>query len=678
MNHLGVTLVTAAVQVTLAMIPAVIVVAVTGRRNPRTAAAFATVSLVLCLGLTATAFAPSPPWRDWLADVGMPSMPPRVQPGARPAPSGSDAAGLGVPIRRLLELLSVSGSVEQEQQTWSAWAWLAIVALAGTGLAALRLTARLWAVAACRARSRPIRDAALRRLVDDLRRDLGCSRDVEVRASGAVGTAATIGWLRPAILLADDWSAWAPDELRAVMAHELAHVRRSDYSAALFASICRALHFYHPLVAWLAGRLRLHQELAADAIAAGAVGGRSAYLVALARMALRQERFHTAGAARPFLSDRNSLLRRIAMLRVTEDRRPLSRGARWGLATVLIGTALAASAVRGTAQAPAQIEATSTQLPPIDLRFVPEKTDGVFVLRPAALLARPEMKPLVDKWNGFVADANRQLGIGATIDISTIEQVVGSFELKTLTDEEVKKYGRPERRSVIMGLAMVRMTRDYDWPEFFKALAPVVETKNVKPGSLECFSPAFGPKPFTVHTPDARTLVVAVPGQPVVRTDSNAERWGAAWKHVERAGYVVLLDNRSGRWTRSMAEIEDLAPAVAVLGTPLHLAVGLNWGERVSATVAADWEQPPVDADVIRLVGTIHSLIETKLKAETPQDPSECMLHNLLAQMLLSTRVRRDGEVVIVETDTTKRWAELLAVIPLEGKAQAEMKSGGK
>ena len=103
------------------------------------------------------------------------------------------------------------------------------------------------------------------------------------------------------------------------------------------------------------------------------------------------------------------------------------------------------------------------------------------------------------------------------VDVATIEQVVGPFELKTMTDEEIKKNGRPERHSVIMGLAMVRMTRDYDWPEFLKALAPVVETKAVRPGTFECVCPEFGPHPFTVLTPDARTLVLAVPGQPVVR-----------------------------------------------------------------------------------------------------------------------------------------------------------------
>lgn len=678
MNQLGITIATAAVQVTLAVIPAVIIVAMIGRRSPRAAATLSIVALVLCLGLTVTAFVPSPPWREWLSAAGTRSTPVIAAANAQPDATESGPIGWGVPLRRLMELLSVSGRVGPEQQAWSGWALLALVVLAGAGLAAFRLTFGLWAVAACRARSRPIRDAGVQQLVDALRSELGCRPLIEVRTSTAVGTAATIGWRRPAVLLADDWPAWAPDELRAVLAHELAHVRHKDYSAALFASLCRALHFYHPLIAWLTRRLRLHQELAADGIAAATVGGRAAYLVALARMALRQERFCVAGAARPFLSDRNSLLRRIAMLRVTDGGRTLSKGARWGLAAVLIGAALAASALRGTAEAPARAEPPAAELPPIDFSYVPEKCDGVFVLRPAALLGRPEMKPLVEKWNGLLAAAQRQLGITVAVDIATIEQVVGPFELKTMSDEEVKKAGRPERHSVIMALAMVRMTRDYNWPELFKALAPAVEVKEIKSGTFECRCLAFGPHPMTVYTPDARTLVLALPGRAVSRTDSSSEHWGAAWKRVERAGYVVLIDNRAGLWTRSLAEDKQAAPAVAALGEPAHLAFGLNWGERVTATLAADWDREPADAEVARGETTIRKLIDAALNEDSPQDATGRLLHDLLTQMLQSARVRRDGKVVTVEAGSATRWVELLKAIPAEGKTQAEMKSGEK
>ena len=127
-----------------------------------------------------------------------------------------------------------------------------------------------------------------------------------------------------------------------------------------------------------------------------------------------------------------------------------------------------------------------------------------------------------------------------------------------------------------------------------------------------------------------------------------------------------------------MAENGDLAPAAAVLGTPAHLAVGLHWGECVTATVAGDWEQILAAADVTRGEATIRGLIETVLKAETPHDATERMLHDLLAQMVRSVRVRRDGKVVTVETSSTTRWVDLLKAIPVDGKAQVEMKSGEK
>jgi hypothetical protein len=183
---------------------------------------------------------------------------------------------------------------------------------------------------------------------------------------------------------------------------------------------------------------------------------------------------------------------------------------------------------------------------------------------------------------------------------------------------------------------------------------------------------------MTLHTPDARTLVATMPGQPLVQCDSTSKRWGAAWKQVERAGYIVLFDNRAGRWTRSMADNKALAPAAAVLGTPSHLAFGLHWGDRVTATIAADWEQPPVDADVTRGEATIRGLIESVLKAEMPQDATERLMHDLLAQMVSSARVRRDGKVVTVGAGSETKWVDLLKAIPMEEKAQADVKSGEK
>ena len=88
-------------------------------------------------------------------------------------------------------------------------------------------------------------------------------------------TAAAVGWLRPVVLFPCDWRSWSGLERRAVLAHEMAHIGRADYLSGIIAQLGLAVHFYHPLVHWLVLRLRLQQELAADALGAPLAGGRT-------------------------------------------------------------------------------------------------------------------------------------------------------------------------------------------------------------------------------------------------------------------------------------------------------------------------------------------------------------------------------------------------------------------
>jgi beta-lactamase regulating signal transducer with metallopeptidase domain len=671
MNGLGIALATAALQVTLAAGPAAVVVVLAGRRSPRTAAALAAVALGLCALLSAAALAPSPRWWSWgeLTHV-------QPNPGYAPTPADvSSAAGptLGgwrTTLRRLIDLLPAAESPNSPPRpAWSAWSLLAGLFLAGLTVEALRLLAGLRAVALCRRRSQPILDAGLLRLADELRATLGGRRPVELRSSAAVGTAATVGWRRPVVVLADDWPAWPADERRAVLAHELAHVRRHDYLAGLFAVACRVLHFYHPLVRWLAGRLRLHQELVADALAAGAVGGRAAYLRALAGMALRQDELCVAGAARPFLSDRGTLLRRVAMLRVTEDGRPLGRAVRWGMAGLVVAAALGASAVRGPAQPPAPAGGetpAADEAPPFDLSYIPPSSVGFVAVRPAALLGRPEMKPIAERWDRLFKAECRTAGLGPEFDIpfDAVEQVIAPMELKILTEEERKKNPHGERHAIMMTLALVRMNRDFDWPATLKALAPLVKVTEVKPGVFECRASVLGPQTMTLHVTDRRTLVFSLfPGGTVDRHDESAARWGAAWKQVERAGFAFVYDNRDGRWTDSLADDADLAPFLAALGRPAHLALGLYWGERVAVTCAADYAAEPAaagdrDAEAIR-----RTLLKEFARQSKPAGTADKMLHGLVDELLKSYTVRRDGKLVTAEAKSAMKWMDVLQAL---------------
>ena len=56
--------------------------------------------------------------------------------------------------------------------------------------------------------------------------------------------------------------------IEAIIAHELAHIRRWDLWVNLVQRIIETLLFYHPAVWWLSSRIRLEREMCCDEIAA--------------------------------------------------------------------------------------------------------------------------------------------------------------------------------------------------------------------------------------------------------------------------------------------------------------------------------------------------------------------------------------------------------------------------
>jgi hypothetical protein len=77
-----------------------------------------------------------------------------------------------------------------------------------------------------------------------------------------------------------------PVELvEALLAHELAHVRRHDYLVNLLQGLVEALLFFHPVVWWLSKQVRIEREHVADSLAADALNDRRRLAVALADLA---------------------------------------------------------------------------------------------------------------------------------------------------------------------------------------------------------------------------------------------------------------------------------------------------------------------------------------------------------------------------------------------------------
>ncbi|HEX4844685.1 MAG TPA: M56 family metallopeptidase, partial [Geothrix sp.] len=109
--------------------------------------------------------------------------------------------------------------------------------------------------------------------LDALARRMDLRRPVRLLLTGQGDTPMTLGLWRPAILLpATLLTSLPPAYLEALLAHELAHVRRLDYLANLLQGLAEVLLFFHPAVWWLSARIRAEREELSDQLAAQCLG----------------------------------------------------------------------------------------------------------------------------------------------------------------------------------------------------------------------------------------------------------------------------------------------------------------------------------------------------------------------------------------------------------------------
>ncbi|HEX7121821.1 MAG TPA: M56 family metallopeptidase, partial [Gemmatimonadaceae bacterium] len=201
-----------------------------------------------------------------------------------------------------------------------------IVYWAGVAVVLLRLLGAWRGIAVVARRGRPVADPASRGLLDQCRRAAGLTSDVTMWLCDAVRVPLAVGW-RPAILLPSDWEGWSRPQQRAVLLHELAHVRRRDVPFTIVTQLVCALYWFHPAVWRLARALRHHTEEACDdRVLANGVRS-SDYAELLMRVAASCGRQARPSLA-PSLSARWGLRRRlVAVLDADRDRRAPGRRA---------------------------------------------------------------------------------------------------------------------------------------------------------------------------------------------------------------------------------------------------------------------------------------------------------------------------------------------------------------
>jgi beta-lactamase regulating signal transducer with metallopeptidase domain/predicted HAD superfamily phosphohydrolase YqeG len=171
--------------------------------------------------------------------------------------------------------LSQQNSYSLLVEAWFLGVLLFSVRTAG-GVLVLERLRRREAVVVC--------DKLLQRCISVQRR-MGLHRVIRYCESLQLDVPAVIGWLRPVVLLPfSALSGLSEMQLEAVIAHELAHVRRYDAFVNLFQVAVESVLFYHPAVWWLSKRVRIEREHCCDDAAITICGSPFEYARALTLM----------------------------------------------------------------------------------------------------------------------------------------------------------------------------------------------------------------------------------------------------------------------------------------------------------------------------------------------------------------------------------------------------------
>ena len=328
------------------------------------------VALVLMLASFAVTFAllGEPQLADFPAPAAAATEVPADAIAARPAPA--QAGGL-------------STSVEQD------FAWVARGWLAGVCLLALRIAFGLLLIEHLRRRNLSALPGDIVEMCRGVQQRLGISRVVRYCECRLVAVPSVIGFIRPIVLLpVRALTGLTAEQLEAVIAHELGHVKRFDVAVNFVQVIAETVFFFHPAVWWLNKRIRADREDCCDDVAVAVCGRQVSYARALATM----EGWRDAPALAMAATGSPVAARVARLLGVSQPRATARDAGVFTASVVLAGALLAGAASVGMA--------TPAPTPPLQLAQVAAPAPSavpaaatVPAAAPAPRAAKPQKPP---------------------------------------------------------------------------------------------------------------------------------------------------------------------------------------------------------------------------------------------------------------------------------------------
>lgn len=305
------------------------------------------------------------------------------------------------------------------------------------GLVALLLLARqgagLYQMQRIIARARPVTRPHWLALFNDVRRQIGCQRNIDMVITSEIEIPAVFGLLRPVVVLPEQARVWLPDRLEAVLQHETVHIVRFDWPLRIAARVARSFYWFNPLAWWAARRLDLEQEMACDEEVL-ALGSRASsyacHLLGIARTAVPSPAVASAGLA---MARRSHLEERIMRILSRSKHRKV------GLAVILPAVLLTAALVPALASVqPAEPAGSPRVVDPADPVQPAEPAKPVRPAQPAspelkAAIAEMEkaetrIEPYLDRISDVEIDMQPIIETIEAIDINVDHEAVARIE----------------------------------------------------------------------------------------------------------------------------------------------------------------------------------------------------------------------------------------------------------
>jgi beta-lactamase regulating signal transducer with metallopeptidase domain len=124
----------------------------------------------------------------------------------------------------------------------------------------------------------PITDPAIIAVFEEIKSALRVPMQIQLVVCSKISIPAVMGFFEPVLLLpASILTGIQPEMLKAILAHELAHIRRYDYLINLFQMIIESLLFFNPAVWWINRQIRLEREACCDIAGSTVVGKQTDY-----------------------------------------------------------------------------------------------------------------------------------------------------------------------------------------------------------------------------------------------------------------------------------------------------------------------------------------------------------------------------------------------------------------